>query len=203
MDEIKNSPNQIAEGGDLTVQTEQDSKLTSECPPPPCYYKLFSTASQDINGLIILPPRLSEVDVTVVGEDEAKVLEAGCAPNGTTVDAIQRLALEKQLYGGSIFALKRNRVYSSQTDYKSLLKENLKTVLTVALDLTSNVPPPQSSEVAILTLNNTLTEIHNILGEYRMHEGREKLILLRTQEIQGLHKLADEMEALLVQTKIE
>ena len=182
-----------------TVTSESDSKLTSECPPPPFYYKLFRTANLGVDGKEIFPPKLVDVDVSVA-EEEAIGGGGVAARSG---DALRCIALEKHLYGGSIFRLKRNRIYSPQTDYKSLLKENLKNVLTLALDLASNVPPPNASEVPVLALNNTLTDVHNILGEYRLHEGRENLISLRAAEIKDLQKLADDMELLLSKTIVD
>jgi len=139
--------------------------------------------------LPIAPPKLSDVNLAAVeGEALAGLMDD---------DALYRLALQKQLFGGSIQALRRNRIYSPLTDYKALLSKHVRTLLAGALDLTSNVPPTQSSEVAVMALNATLTEIHNVLGEYRMHEGRETLIALRKAEIVELQKLADEMQALL------
>jgi len=172
-----------------TASDESESHLTSECPPPPFYYKLFKTATEGVDGLPISPPRLCDVPLAAV-QDEAL---AGLMDD----DALHRLALQKQLYGGTVQALRRNRIYSPITDYKALLKQHVQKLLTVSLELTSNVPPTHSSEVSILALNATLTEIHNVLGEYRMHEGRETLIALRKAEIIELRKLADEMQALL------
>jgi len=172
-----------------SASEEPGAHLTSECPPPPFYFKLYKTASEGVDGLPIAPPKLSDVNLAAVeGEALAGLMDD---------DALYRLALQKQLFGGSIQALRRNRIYSPLTDYKALLSKHVRTLLAGALDLTSNVPPTQSSEVAVMALNATLTEIHNVLGEYRMHEGRETLIALRKAEIVELQKLADEMQALL------
>lgn len=173
------------------TDSEFRSNLTSECPPPPFYYKLFRTALEGMDGKPIVPPKLSDVNLEGI-TDEAFV----CLMDS---DARQRLALRKQLFGGTINMLRQHRFYSPLTDYKALLRDQVKNIMTLALDITSNVPPTQPSEVSMMSLNKALGDVHNALGEYRMHEGRESLITLRNSEIEGLQKLAEDMETLLKQ----
>jgi len=185
-------------------QEGMPSKITSECPPPPYYYKYFKTPTLGIDGESITPPLLSDVDISsIVNEVEGNGIEnqKDVKKDDNEEDSLQRKALQKLIYGGTINHLRKYYTYNPEKDYKADLKAKLHNLLQGSLSLTSNVPPTQPPEIAMKGLDDTLQGIHDTLGEYRMHEGRENLISMREQEIHDLESLANKMEDLLTRTK--
>ena len=87
------------------------------------------------------------------------------------------------------------------TDYKGMLKEKLDKVMKVSVRAASDVPPSRGAEQTIIALNETLTEMHTLLGEYRAHEARENLIAIRKREIARMEELKAEMQNLLKETE--
>ena len=85
-------------------------------------------------------------------------------------------------------------------DYQGILKEKIEKVMRISIRAASDVPPSQGAEQTIIALNENLGAIHNLLGEYRAHEGRENLIALRKQEIARMEELKAEMQELLKAT---
>ena len=175
------------------AEGESIPKLTSECPPPPFYYKLFSSAHKDIHGEPVAPPRLQDLDTTGLEAEDVAQAQGPLA----AADALQRLALRKKLYGGTVNKGHQQHQYDSRTDYKEVLLGGLEGILQVSLALASEVPPQQTPEVVVLRLHEGLQKIHDTLGQYRHHEGRERLLALRRKEIQELEELATAMDALL------
>ena len=168
--------------------SDMHNKLTAECPPPPFYYKQFADSHTCINGKEIEPPVLTSVDVSSLENTEGLEHLDG--------ETLQRLALQKCVYGGTVNHLRKLYTYNAQTDYKLNLKQAVNKILTVSLEMASDVPPQQAPEVASLRLAEALQHIHTLLGEYRTHEARENLIALRNKEIEHLLKLAEQMESL-------
>jgi hypothetical protein len=172
--------------------SELGSKLTSECPPPPFYYKLFANANTDVYGNDILPPRIEDLDTS--GLDEG-------TKGGTTSSAeeMRLLAIQKKLYGGTTSQVRKVYTYNGDKDYKLSLKQGVNKILQESLTLASDVPNKEAPEVLVLRLNEALQDIHTTLGEYRMHEARENLIAMREREIEGLEELSQKMENLAAQ----
>ena len=137
--------------------------LTDECPPPPFYWELVEDGLQ--------PPSLSS--------NEAEDTQA----------------ISEREYGGLVRILKRKRPFDPSKDYKAELRSLLKTLLLRSMTIASNVPTNQSQaqrggveqHEVVAQLNETLLELHNTLGEYRIHEARETIIETFKAELHRLH----------------
>jgi len=184
----------------VIAEEESISKLTSECPPPPFYYKYFASATQDNEKRTVAPPRLQDLDTTGLeaeGGDEVVVAAAAATAAPLSADTLQRLALRKRLYGGTVNLGHQQHQCDNERDYKAAILSGLDSILQVSLGLASEVPPQQTPEVVVLRMHEELRKMHDLLGQYRHHEGRERLLALSRKEIQELEGLAATMDTLL------
>jgi len=131
-------------------------KVAAECPPPPFYWT---------QGEGLEPPALP---MGMQGEE------------GAAVDA----AVSGE-YGGVVRSLRRKLKFDPSKDYKMALTALLQRLADKALSIASHVPqipppPPGVSAVAqhesLAQLSEVLVELHDTLGEYRVHEARERII---------------------------
>ncbi len=76
--------------------------VTSECPPPPFYYKEIESSPA-----AMAPPNLENVPID---NEQEEIAKAG----GDRALALQRF-LQKQSYGERIYAMQKQRTYNSAT----------------------------------------------------------------------------------------
>ena len=151
--------------------------MTDECPPPPFYWEL---------GAVLQPPALS-----VLEEEEEK----------------DKQAINDGEYGGLVRNLKRKRPFDQSKDYKAELRALLKTLLDRSMLIASAVPTSgqqqqQQQHEATIQLNQVLLEVHNTLGEYRVHEGREKIIAACQAELDRVQEFERSLSHLEIETQI-
>jgi len=175
--------------------------LGSERPPPPFYFEAFSE-----DNWRLIPPPIPPIDSYALAQATSSSGTAAVAetvPLGNPTASTSALSnleqtfpLQQLQYGGSI-AQKRRRPYEASKDYKACLKGLLSDLLKVTLGLASDVPPRDPIEQSFMSLNETLAEIHRVLGEYRMHEAREKLLVHSKQELARLQTLDEQIKDIL------
>lgn len=158
----------------MDASEEGARALTDECPPPPFYWEL---------GAALQPPALS-----VLEEEDKQVINEG-------------------EYGGLVRVLKRKRPFDHSKDYKAELRALLKTLLDRSMLIASTAPTSsqqqqQQQHEATIQLNQVLLEVHNTLGEYRVHEAREKIILACKAELHRVEEFLGALAQLETETQI-
>lgn len=164
---------EASEGSETVTQTEEqenDATTTGECPPPPAYYMKFTDADSIAK---IGPPSLEAVSVD--GDDLMTTIQNG-------------------VYGGLIASLGKRHTYNTDINYRNTLRERVDGVLDACMELASDVPPKRPIEDSTNAIQESLEQVHELLGEYRHHEARSNLIKLRDLQIMELLSLENSID---------
>lgn len=147
---------------------EEESRLVSECPPPPAYFKRFKSAS-DVEQVV--PPSVPSANATL---------------NAT------------QQYGSIISKnLPPTAAYDPTKDYKVELLRSLDEIMEKSMDMFKSTSQNISYELKFVELNASISRFNQLLNEFREHEAHYKLCTLAETKLRKIIELRNTMKSLL------